>query len=280
MITADRVVPTTCPYCGVGCNLELHIKNDTIYKVTSRFDGVVNHGNLCVKGRFGYDVIYNKDRVTTPLTSKTKQAPGARTQAFDRDQWREVSWDEALDYTANRLVEIYQRDGADALAVYCCAKATNEDNYLLQKLFRALFRSNNIDHCTRLCHAGSVLALQMALGTSAMSNTAAEVIHSDVFLVTGSNTAETHPIIALQMKAAVANHSAKLIVVDPRRVGSSDRQFTTTQTPPSCAAAGRFAIESAPVMTPAVAKAASAAGVTACADRRSERRSGRSHSDR
>ena len=218
MITADRVVPTTCPYCGVGCGLQLHIKDEYIYKVTSPFDSIVNHGNLCVKGRFGYDFIYNKDRVTTPLIRKTAQAPGARTQAFDRDQWREVSWDEALDYTTGRLVEIYQRDGADAMAVYCCAKATNEDNYLLQKLFRALFRSNNVDHCTRLCHAASVVALQMALGSSAMSNTAAEVILSDLFLVTGSNTAETHPIIALQMKAAVANHGAKLIVVDPRRV--------------------------------------------------------------
>jgi len=218
MITPDRTVPTTCPYCGVGCGLELHIKDDYIFKVTSPFDSVVNHGNLCVKGRFGYDFVYNKDRITTPLIRKTVQAPGARTQAFDRGQWREVSWDEALDYTTGRLVEIYKRDGADAMAVYCCAKATNEDNYLLQKLFRALFRSNNIDHCTRLCHAGSVVALQMALGSSAMSNTAAEVIHSDVFLVTGSNTAETHPIIALQMKAAVANHGAKLIVVDPRRV--------------------------------------------------------------
>ncbi len=218
MIAPDRVVPTTCPYCGVGCNLELHIKDDYVYKVTSPFEAVVNHGNLCVKGRFGYDFIYNKDRVTTPLIRKKAQAPGARTQAFDRDQWREVSWDEALDHIVDRMVEIYRRDGADAMAVYCCAKATNEDNYLLQKLFRALFRSNNIDHCTRLCHAGSVVALQMALGSSAMSNTAAEVIHSDVFLVTGSNTAETHPIIALQMKAAVANHGAKLIVVDPRRV--------------------------------------------------------------
>ena len=218
MINPDRIVPTTCPYCGVGCNLELHIKNDTIYKVTSPFDGVVNQGNLCVKGRFGYDFIYSKDRVTVPLIRKTAQAPGARTQAFDRSEWRQISWDEALDYTADRLVEIYNRDGADAMAVYCCAKATNEDNYLLQKLFRALFRTNNVDHCTRLCHAGSVVALQMAIGSSAMSNTAAEVIHSDVFLVTGSNTAETHPIIALQMKAAVANHRAKLIVVDPRRV--------------------------------------------------------------
>jgi formate dehydrogenase alpha subunit len=218
MIAPDRIVPTTCPYCGVGCGLELHIKDDYVFKVTSSFDSVVNHGNLCVKGRFGYDFIYNKDRITTPLIRKKAQAPGARTQAFDRDQWREVSWDEALDYSADRFVEIFQRDGADAMAVYCCAKATNEDNYLLQKLFRALFRSNNVDHCTRLCHAGSVVALQMALGSSAMSNTAAEVLHSDVFLVTGSNTAETHPIIALQMKAAVANHGAKLIVVDPRRV--------------------------------------------------------------
>ncbi|HEX5606686.1 MAG TPA: molybdopterin-dependent oxidoreductase, partial [Candidatus Binatia bacterium] len=218
MIAADRVVSTTCPYCGVGCNLQLHIKDEYIYKVTSPFDGVVNHGNLCVKGRFGYDFIYNPERVTTPLIRKQAQAPGTRTQAFDREQWREVSWDEALDYAATRLVEIYQRDGADAMAVYCCAKATNEDNYLLQKLFRALFRTNNVDHCTRLCHAGSVVALQMAIGSSAMSNTAGEVIHSDVFLVTGSNTAETHPIIALQMKAAVEKHGAKLIVVDPRRV--------------------------------------------------------------
>ncbi len=218
MISADRVVRTTCPYCGVGCNLQLHIKDEYIYKVTSPFESIVNHGNLCVKGRFGYDFIYNKDRVTTPMIRKQAQAPGARTQAFDRSEWREVSWDQALDYTASRLVEIYQRDGADAMAVYCCAKATNEDNYLLQKLYRALFRTNNIDHCTRLCHAGSVVALQMALGSSAMSNTAAEVIHNDVFIVTGSNTAETHPIIALQMKAAVEKHGAKLIVVDPRRV--------------------------------------------------------------
>src|SRR3989304_7775624 len=218
MITPDRIVPTACPYCGVGGGLELHIKDDYIYKVPSPFDGIVNHGNLCVKGRYGYDFLYNQDRVTAPLIRKKAQALGARTQAFDREQWRQVSWDEALDYTADRLVEIYKRDGADAMAVYCCAKATNEDNTLLQKLYRALFRPNNVDHCTRLCHAASVVALQMALGSSAMSNTAAEVIHSDVFLVTGSNTAETHPIIALQMKAAVEKNGAKLIVVDPRRV--------------------------------------------------------------
>jgi len=218
MMQADRIVPTICPYCGVGCNLELHLKDDYIFKVTSPFDNVVNHGNLCVKGRFGYDFIYNAARVTTPLIRKTPGVPGQRTQAFDLNEWREASWDEALDHIAGRLVEIYRRDGSEALACYCCAKATNEDNYLLQKLFRSLFRTNNIDHCTRLCHAGSVVALQMAVGSSAMSNTAAEVIYNDVFIVTGSNTAETHPIIALQMKAAVEKYGAKLIVVDPRRV--------------------------------------------------------------
>lgn len=218
MILPDKIVSTTCPYCGVGCNLRLHIKDNTIFRVTSPFDSVVNHGNLCVKGRFGYDFIYHKKRITTPLIRKTPQKPGQRTQAFDRSEWREVSWDEALDYTADRLCEIYQRDGSHAMAVYCCAKATNEDNYLLQKMFRALFRTNHVDHCTRLCHAASVVALQMAIGSAAMSNTAAEVIDSDVFIVTGSNTAENHPIIALQMKAAVEKHGAKLIVVDPRRV--------------------------------------------------------------
>ncbi len=218
MIEADRVVSTVCPYCGVGCGLELHLKQDFIYKVTSDHNNIVNKGNLCVKGRYGYDMIYNRRRVTVPLLRKSPQIPGAREQAFDHDEWKQVSWDQALDYTADRLVEIYDREGPDAMAVYCCAKATNEDNYLLQKMFRALFRTNNVDHCTRLCHAGSVVALQMAIGSAAMSNTAAEVIHSDVFIVTGSNTAESHPIIGLQMKEAVEKYGAKLIVIDPRRV--------------------------------------------------------------
>jgi predicted molibdopterin-dependent oxidoreductase YjgC len=217
MITPERLVPTTCPYCGVGCNLELHLKDDTIFAVTSPFDSVVNHGNLCVKGRFGYDFIYHPKRITTPLLRKQIQEAGLRTQAFELEDWKPVSWDEALDYIADRLVEIYHRDGPEALAVYCCAKATNEDNYLLQKMYRALFRTNNVDHCTRLCHAGSVVALMQAVGSSAMSNTAAEVAKSDVFIVTGSNTTENHPIIALQMKAAVEKHGAKMIVIDQAR---------------------------------------------------------------
>lgn len=218
MIQPEKIVSTTCPFCGIGCNLQLHMKDEFIYSVTSPFDAVVNHGNLCVKGRFGYDFLYNKKRVTVPLVRKKPQKPGARTQAFERSEWDEVSWEEALEYAAGRLVEIYQRDGPHAMAVYCCAKATNEDNYLLQKMYRSLFRTNNIDHCTRLCHAASVVALQMAIGSAAMSNTAGEVIHNDVFILTGSNTSENHPIIALQMKAAVEKHGARLIVVDPRRI--------------------------------------------------------------
>ncbi|HSR20688.1 MAG TPA: molybdopterin-dependent oxidoreductase, partial [Anaerolineales bacterium] len=217
-ILADRIVRSTCPYCGVGCTLDLHLQQDFIYKVTSPFDSPVNRGNLCVKGRFGYDYIYHPKRILDPLIRRTKQVPGRRTQAFDLSEWRRVSWDEALDHVADRLVDIYTRHGSDAVAVYCCAKATNEDNYLLQKLYRTQFRTNNIDHCTRLCHAGSVIALQKAVGSSAMSNTASQVLQNDVFIVTGSNTSENHPIIALQMKEAVEKHGARMIVIDPRRI--------------------------------------------------------------
>lgn len=222
IVTADRTVSTTCPYCGVGCNLQLHIKDELIYKVTSDFEHPVNQGNLCVKGRFGYDFIYSNKRVTTPLIRKQTQPAGARTQAFDRSEWREASWEEALEYTTYRLVEIYQRDGEHAMAVYCCAKATNEDNYLLQKIYRALFRTNNVDHCTRLCHAGSVTALLKSINSAAMSNTAAEVIDSDCFIITGSNPSENHPIIGLQMKAAVEKYGSKLIVIDPRKIEMCD----------------------------------------------------------
>lgn len=218
MLKPDKIVSTVCPYCGVGCNLELHIRENQIFKVTSPYESPTNHGNLCVKGRFGYDFLYHPRRVTTPLIRKENQLAGHRKPARDRSEWREASWDEALDLIAERMSTIYQRDGSDALAVFCCAKATNEENYLLQKLFRSLFRTNHVDHCTRLCHAGSVVALQMAVGSSAMSNPASDVSKNEVFIVTGSNTTETHPIIGLQMKAAIEKNGAKLIVVDPRRI--------------------------------------------------------------
>ncbi len=241
MIKPDRIVSTTCPYCGVGCNLMLHVKDDHIFKVTSPFDAPVNQGNLCVKGRFGYDYVYHPKRVTTPLVRRYllegKPKPEGREQVFavSKDgqpiahsqisslwDWVEADWDTALDLVVDNFSRIYKRDGSDAMSVYCCAKATNEDNYLLQKMFRAIFRTNNVDHCTRLCHAGSVVALQQATGSSAMSNTASQVTQNDVFIVTGSNTSENHPIIALQMKEAVQKHGAKMIVVDPRRIDLVD----------------------------------------------------------
>ena len=182
MIKPDKIVSTVCPYCGVGCNLELHVKDNTIFSVTSPFESPTNHGNLCVKGRFGYDFLYDSRRITTPLIRKEKQIAGKRKPAIDMSEWREASWDEALDTVADRMTAIYKRDGSDALGMFSCAKATNEENYLLQKLFRSLFRTNNIDHCTRLCHAGSVVALQMAVGSSAMSNPASDVSKNDVFI--------------------------------------------------------------------------------------------------
>jgi len=243
MISPEHITRTTCPYCGVGCTLDLHVRDNFIYKVTSPFDSVVNKGNLCVKGRFGYDFIYHPRRITKPMVRRylleqlsvnsnqlsvnRKDAANFGNRSLMTDPlitdnfpwgWVETDWQTALNITASKLVEIYRRDGSDAMAVYCCAKATNEDNYLLQKMFRAIFRTNNVDHCTRLCHAGSVMALQQSLGTSAMSNTASEVMLNDVFVVTGSNTTENHPIIALQMKDAIRKRGAKLIVIDPRRI--------------------------------------------------------------
>jgi formate dehydrogenase alpha subunit len=218
MLTPDKITRTVCPFCGVGCTLDLHIKDNTIFKVTSPHNSPVNHGNLCVKGRFGYDFLYSPRRVTTPLIRKERQVAGQRKPAASLADWREASWEEALDLAADRLTEIYQKHGSDAMAMFSCAKATNEENYLMQKIYRALFRTNHVDHCTRLCHAGSVVALQMAVGSSAMSNPAGDVRLNDVFIVTGSNTTETHPIISLQMKAAIEKNGAKLIVVDPRRI--------------------------------------------------------------
>jgi len=217
MASNKKIVATTCPFCGVGCRLDLHIAGNQISHVTTPYDHVVSRGNLCVKGRFGWDFIYHPNRVLKPLIRKELQRAGQRTQA-NRDDWREATWDEALELVTERFAATVKMFGADATAVFCCAKATNEDNYVLQKMFRAVIGTNNIDHCTRLCHAGSVVALQLAVGSSAMSNTASEVSESDVIIITGSNTAETHPIIALQMKEAVKRNGLQIIVADPRRV--------------------------------------------------------------
>ena len=138
MIKPDRIVTTTCPYCGVGCTLNLHVKDDFVYRVTSPFNSSsANHGNLCVKGRFGYDFIYAKDRLTQPLTRKN-------------DELVPVTCDEAMGHVAARFLEIRDKYGPDSIGFLVSAKCTNEENYLLQKVARGLIGTNNVDHCARL----------------------------------------------------------------------------------------------------------------------------------
>jgi len=214
---ADKVVRSTCPYCGVGCQVLLNIKDDRIFRIEAPFEAAPNYGRLCVKGRFGTDYVHHPGRLARPLIRKTPQAPGRRTAARFPDDWREASWDEALALVVSRLLELRWKYGPDSITCNVCAKATNEDNYLLQKYMRAIIGTNNVDHCTRLCHAGSVAALQLAIGSSAMSNSIAEMKNLDCFIVTGSNTAENHPVISTFLKQAVTHNRAKLIVIDPRR---------------------------------------------------------------
>ena len=137
MVKPDREVTTTCPYCGVGCALNLHIKDDFIYKVTSPFDSPTNQGNLCVKGRFGYDYVHSKDRLTQPLMRKDGELVPA-------------TWDEAMEHVAERLLEISDKYGPESIGFLVSAKCTNEENYLMQKVARGLIGTNNVDHCARL----------------------------------------------------------------------------------------------------------------------------------
>jgi formate dehydrogenase alpha subunit len=213
MIKADRQIRSTCPYCGVGCQIDLHLKDDEIYRVSAPFEAAPNYGMLCVKGRFGTDYTTHPARLRTPLIRTN-----SRPRRADPPEWRQASWDEALDLVADRLAETVRRYSADSVASFACAKASNEENYLLQKLVRAVIGTNNIDHCARLCHAGSVAGLQLAIGSSAMSNSIAEMDHLDTFIVTGSNTTETHPVISNFLKRAVRQNGAHLIVIDPRQV--------------------------------------------------------------
>ncbi len=217
MLNAEKVVRSTCPYCGVGCQVDLHVRDGHILRTTAPFDAAPNYGMLCVKGRFGTDYTTHPGRLTRPLLRANLDEPRSRPAV-----WRETSWDEALDFVATRLAEIVQRHGPDSVATFACAKATNEDNYLLQKLARAVVGTNNVDHCSRLCHAGSVAGLQLAIGSSAMSNSIAEMEHLETFIVTGSNTTETHPVISNFLKRAVRENGARLIVIDPRRIEMVD----------------------------------------------------------
>jgi len=214
---AERVVRSTCPFCGVGCQVDLHVRDDVIYRVSAPYNAAPNYGMLCVKGRFGTDFTSHPSRLTSPLIRVNSSEPRSAPPV-----WRQAGWDEALDLVADRLAAIVRESGGDSIAAFACAKATNEDNYLLQKMVRAVLGTNNVDHCSRLCHAGSVAGLQLAIGSSAMSNSIAEMEHLETFIVTGSNTTETHPVISNFLKRAVRQHGARLIVIDPRKIEMTD----------------------------------------------------------
>ena len=199
-----RKVQTTCSYCGVGCQLEMWVSDNEITKVRGA-DAVPNYGSTCVKGRFGHTYITKEDRLTKPLIRRN-------------GTFVEATWDEALDEVAKRLFAIKTVHGPDAIAGLASATCTNEENYLFQKFMRACIGTNNVDHCARLCHASTVAGLAAAFGSGAMTNSIEELEYADCILVTGSNTTETHPVIAGLIKRAVCYYGAKLIVVDPRQI--------------------------------------------------------------
>ncbi|MBE9523973.1 MAG: molybdopterin-dependent oxidoreductase, partial [Chloroflexi bacterium] len=216
MLQSDRIIRSTCPYCGVGCQVDLHIKNNHIFRVEAPFNIAPNYGRLCVKGRFGMDFTTHPSRLTQPLIRKDiGQGP---RKPIGIEGFRTASWDEALELAAENLASIASKNGGNAIGTFCSAKATNEDNYIFQKFVRGVLGTNNVDHCARLCHAASVAGLTISLGSSAMSNAIAEMKDLEVFIVTGSNTSETHPVISTFMRQAIVHNQAKLIVVDPRGI--------------------------------------------------------------
>jgi formate dehydrogenase alpha subunit len=210
--------------------MDLKIKDNHIYAVEAPFEVAPNYGRLCSKGRYGTDFVHHPSRLIYPLIRKDL---GARPRKpVGLEGFRRATWDEVLDLAADRIAEIVQVHGGDAIGTFCSAKATNEDNYLFQKFVRGVLGTNNVDHCARLCHAASVAGLQIAIGSSAMSNSIAEMKDLDTFIVVGSNTSETHPVISTFMREAVVHNDATLIVVDPRGIEMTEfAKYWLRQTP-------------------------------------------------
>src|SRR5215212_35444 len=214
----DKQVQSLCPYCGVGCQLTYNVKDNKILYVEGR-DGPANHGRLCVKGRYGFDYAHHPQRLTVPLIRRAG-APKRGDFTMDPqrvlDVFREATWDEALEFAGGKLAALRDAHGPKALAGFGSAKGSNEEAYLSQKLVRTGFRSNNVDHCTRLCHASSVVALLEGIGSGAVSNPVMDVAKAEVVVLIGANPTVNHPVAATWMKNAVAN-GTQLIVCDPRR---------------------------------------------------------------
>ncbi|TMG83518.1 MAG: formate dehydrogenase subunit alpha [Betaproteobacteria bacterium] len=218
LIAEDRAVASVCPYCGVGCQLTYRVKDNRIVRIDGR-DGVANHERLCVKGRFGFDYVSHPHRLKRPLIRKPgmpKTADFIVDPADPLSVFREASWEEALQLAGGTLKAIRDRHGPKALAGFGSAKGSNEEAYLFQKLVRTGFGSNNVDHCTRLCHASSVAALLEGIGSGAVSNPVMDVMQAEVVFLIGANPVVNHPVAATWMKNAV-KQGTKLILADPRR---------------------------------------------------------------
>ena len=221
----DKEVKSVCPFCGVGCQVSLKVKDNKI-KFVEGINGPANEGRLCVKGRFGFDYIHHKHRLTKPLIRRS-DAP-KKGLNVDPTNWseffREASWEEALDFAANGLKDLRDTKGGQAVAGFGSAKCTNEEAYLFQKFIRQGFGHNNVDHCTRLCHASSVAALMENVGSAAVTATFNEIENADVAIVIGANPIENHPVAATYFKQ-FAKRGGKLIVMDPR--GQALKRFAS-----------------------------------------------------
>ena len=221
-LIADKKVDSVCPYCGVGCQTEVSVKDNKIIQIDGR-NGPANENRLCVKGRFGFDYINHEGRITKPLIRKKDAPKQWDVQIDDKniyDYFEETSWENALEVSANGLTKTLKEKGPKGLAGFGSAKCSNEEAYLFQKLVRVGFGSNNVDHCTRLCHASSVAALFEGLKSGAVSAPFNAATVADCIIVIGARPTENHPVAATYLKRA-AKRGSKLIVMDPRKQGLS-----------------------------------------------------------
>ena len=219
-LVADKKVDSVCPYCGVGCQTEVSVKDDKIIQIDGR-NGPANENRLCVKGRFGFDYINHDGRITKPLIRR-KDAPKKWDIRIDDkniyDYFEETTWENAIEVSAKGLTKTFNEEGPKGLAGFGSAKCSNEEAYLFQKLVRVGFGSNNVDHCTRLCHASSVAALFEGLKSGAVSAPFNAATVADCIIVIGARPTENHPVAATYLKRA-AKRGSKLIVMDPRKQG-------------------------------------------------------------
>ncbi|MCB1747533.1 MAG: formate dehydrogenase subunit alpha [Gammaproteobacteria bacterium] len=204
---AEHSVTTTCAYCGVGCSFKAEMQGSTVVRMVPNTDGAANHGHSCVKGRFAFGYATHPDRITTPMIRDSIHEP-----------WRQVSWDEAIEYTANEFKRIAEKHGRGALGGITSSRCTNEETYLVQKLVRAAFGNNNVDTCARVCHSPTGYGLKQTLGESAGTQAFDSIEHTDVVVVIGANPTDGHPVFASRMKQRL-REGAKLIVIDPRSTG-------------------------------------------------------------